>query len=610
MQKIPKIIHYCWVGKTPKPQSVQYCINSWKKYCPDYEIIEWNEDNYDFKKNQYMKEAYESKKWGFVPDYARLDIIYNYGGIYFDTDVELVSNIESLLQYEVFMGFENTGDGELYVNCGHGFGAVKGNEFIKKERDEYKNVHFINEDGTLNMLPSPHYTTKVLCEYGLKRKNIDQNIQNIKVFSSDVLCPKNFRTGKLHKTNRTLSIHHFTASWLDEKIKKEMKHQQVIFNIFGKKIGEKILYIESVFNKYKLSQLITLILSKLINKLKGILIQRIDDLSYIKGLLKAKKTKLGMNKPILLDTFIESDNCGDHIIMENCERQLEECMDVKQLIHIPTHRPINEEEYSQLKSASYKILCGTNILSGHMKSYGLWKLGSDVSPFVNTVLMGVGFDSSNEEYDQYTCDFFNTILNKKYIHSVRDSFSEKKLKSMGIKNVINTSCPTMWNLTPEKCSQIPQHRSTNVITTLTDYNRDETKDSIMLNILLENYQDVYFWIQGKDDLEYIDKLGYKDKVKLVNSTLNAYDDILKQDDLDYVGTRLHAGIRAMSFNHRSIIIAIDNRARSIAKDTGIHIIERDEIESKLFNKLSSSFETLIRLPRNNIDKWKNQFKDI
>lgn len=128
---IPKIIHYCWVGNCQKPKSVLYCIESWRKFCPDYRIIEWNESNYDFSKNKYMWQAYEAKKWGFVPDYARLDIVYQYGGIYLDTDVELVKNIDELLSHKAFMGFEDTGDGEFFVNCGHGFGAEPGNEITK-----------------------------------------------------------------------------------------------------------------------------------------------------------------------------------------------------------------------------------------------------------------------------------------------------------------------------------------------------------------------------------------------------------------------------------------------------------------------------------------------
>ena len=153
---IPKIIHYCWVGRSPKPESVLYCIESWRKYCPDYTIIEWNEDNYDFTKNKYMKQAYEKRKWGFVPDYARLDIVYNYGGIYLDTDVEIISNIDHLLDNVAFMGFENTGDGKYFVNCGQGFGAVPNNEVIGLMRDNYDDLEFIKKDGTLNMLPSPN----------------------------------------------------------------------------------------------------------------------------------------------------------------------------------------------------------------------------------------------------------------------------------------------------------------------------------------------------------------------------------------------------------------------------------------------------------------------
>ena len=170
---IPKIIHYCWVGNAPKPKSVLYCIESWKKFCPDYEIREWNESNYDFTKNKYMKQAYEAKKWGFVPDYARLDIIYEYGGIYLDTDVEIIRSFDELLDQEAFMGFEETGEKTYYVNCGQGFGAVPHHEIIKKARDLYEHISFYKEDGTLNMLASPHYTTKIL-EQGKYMNRIEQ----------------------------------------------------------------------------------------------------------------------------------------------------------------------------------------------------------------------------------------------------------------------------------------------------------------------------------------------------------------------------------------------------------------------------------------------------
>ena len=134
---IPKIIHYCWFGGNEIPENDKKCIESWKKYCPDYKIIRWDESNYDYKKNSYMREAYEAKKWGFVPDYARLDIIYNYGGIYLDTDVELLKSLDEILDCEGFFGFES----ENLVNLGLGFGAVKGNEIIRDMMLQLSLIH-------------------------------------------------------------------------------------------------------------------------------------------------------------------------------------------------------------------------------------------------------------------------------------------------------------------------------------------------------------------------------------------------------------------------------------------------------------------------------------
>ena len=130
---IPKIIHYCWFGGNEIPEHDKKCIESWKKYCPDYKIIRWDESNYDYKKNSYMREAYEAKKWGFVPDYARLDIVYEHGGIYLDTDVELVKNIDELLEHKAYMGFEVGGE---FVSPGLGFGAEKNFPLFKKMMEE------------------------------------------------------------------------------------------------------------------------------------------------------------------------------------------------------------------------------------------------------------------------------------------------------------------------------------------------------------------------------------------------------------------------------------------------------------------------------------------
>ena len=607
---IPKIIHYCWVGKNPKPQSVLYCIESWKKFCPDYEIKEWNESNYDFSKNLYMKQAYEAGKWGFVPDYARLDIVYQYGGIYLDTDVEIIKGFDTLLNQTAFMGFENTGDGEFFVNCGHGFGAEAHNEVIRQVRDFYKHVSFLNEDGTFNLLASPYFTTQSLRKLGLKQENQDQELPGIMIYASDVLCPKNFRTGKMKITSRTVSIHHFTASWVDARIKEEMLHQQKIQNLFGKKFGQYVLYAESVFKKYSTIDILTRVPVRAIKKIKIKIVDFKDAIPYYQGLVIARKFSSGNGAPVLLDTSMSSDNCGDQIIMENCMLQLSDCMNVTTLYHVPTHRLPTGDEKKRLNIARIKILCGTNILSGHMRNYGLWKLKPDIFIYKETLLMGVGFDSRNELFDNYTKQFFHEILSKQFFHSVRDSFSEQMLKSMGISNVLNTACPTMWGLTSEHCASIPTEKGTDVICTLTDYCRDKINDKAMLDILINNYESVYLWLQGKEDYNYVCELGYENRVKLVSSTLKDYDCILEKTDLDYVGTRLHAGIRALDKDHRSLIVSIDNRAECISIDTGLPIIKREDIMLYLADQINNKIETKITLPWKNIQVFKEQLHKV
>ena len=237
----------------------------------------------------------------------------------------------------------------------------------------------------------------------------------------------------------------------------------------------------------------------------------------------------------------------------------------------------------------------------------MWKLGPEVDFYRNTLLMGVGFDSAIPEFDDYTIKLFQTIFSKKGIHSVRDSFSENMLRRMGIQNVLNTGCPTMWRLTPEYCATIPTQKAKNVVCTLTDYCRDEINDRMMLNILLKSYQTVYFWLQGRDDLEYICSLGYEDKVSLVQSDLPSFDAILEQPDLDYVGTRLHAGIRALNKRHRSLIVSIDNRAECIHADTGLPIIPRKDISEMLEQRITEEIYSKITMPEKKISQWLEQF---
>lgn len=211
---IPKIIHYCWFGKSIIPKQNRIWMESWNKYCPDYQIIEWNEDNYDVSKNLYMKQAYEKGKWAFVSDYARLDIIEQYGGVYLDTDVELLKNIDILLQNEAFCGFES----KRYVAFGVGFGAIKNHKLIAELKKDYEKRSFVLGNGKLNETVCPVYQTELLERYGLKRNGQFQLLENITVYPVPVLCamsPYSFKM--MENLENSYSIHHFTGSWLDKK---------------------------------------------------------------------------------------------------------------------------------------------------------------------------------------------------------------------------------------------------------------------------------------------------------------------------------------------------------------------------------------------------------
>ena len=224
---IPKTIHYCWVGGKPLPESAKKCIRSWRKYCPDYEIVEWNESNYDFTAVPYMKEALEARKWGFVPDYARLDIVYTHGGIYLDTDVEIVRSFDPLLELKGFAGFQD----ENQINFGQGFGAEAGNPVIQTLMDSYRDRHFLQPDGTPDLTPSPRLNTDTLAERcGLRPEACFQELDGFSVFPQDYFCPKSFDDGVLRKTKNTYSIHHFDASWFSDESKQKLleswKHKQ------------------------------------------------------------------------------------------------------------------------------------------------------------------------------------------------------------------------------------------------------------------------------------------------------------------------------------------------------------------------------------------------
>lgn len=212
---IPKKIHYCWFGRNPLPESAQKCIASWRKYLPDYEIIEWNEDNFDVNSILYTRQAYEAKKYAFVSDYARFKILYEYGGLYFDTDVEVIKSFEDILNRGAFMGCEQTLPQSGNVNPGLGLGVAPGLGLYKELIDEYASRTFINDDGSFNQTTIVTYTTDLLVRKGLKPVDGIQEVEGIFIYPKDYFNPLNDNTGRLRITENTHSIHWYSKTWLN-----------------------------------------------------------------------------------------------------------------------------------------------------------------------------------------------------------------------------------------------------------------------------------------------------------------------------------------------------------------------------------------------------------
>ncbi len=225
---IPKIIHFCWFGGNPYPEKVKHCIESWKQMLPDYKIKEWNEANFDINCNDYVRQAYEARKYAFVSDYARFYILYNHGGIYLDTDVEVLKNLDYFLQYEVFAGFE----GKEGVATGLILGSTPNSDIIKEMLDHYKNEQFLNkEDGSRNYTTVVKRVTDILVKHGLKLDGTRQNVAGIEIFPKDYFAPMDFITKKTHITENTYTIHHYAATW-------HSPYQKLVVKVRGL-VGEK-----------------------------------------------------------------------------------------------------------------------------------------------------------------------------------------------------------------------------------------------------------------------------------------------------------------------------------------------------------------------------------
>lgn len=244
---IPKIIHYCWFGKGKKNKLIQNCIESWKKYMPDYEVKEWNEENFDVNSNEYVKEAYNMKKYAFVSDYVRLKALHEFGGIYFDTDIEVLKNFDTILTNKDIYCFEMPDQIMTGVMI-----SQKKSGIIFEYLKHYDKLKFKNEDGTPNLIPNTKFFTSLLISKGLVLNNKRQIIENnIEIFPNEYFCAYDMQNCRFEITKNTYTVHHYTGSWNDGKKKVRKNIKRFFSKILGKKLYEKIRLIKKKIIKKK-----------------------------------------------------------------------------------------------------------------------------------------------------------------------------------------------------------------------------------------------------------------------------------------------------------------------------------------------------------------------
>lgn len=263
MVRIPKIIHYCWFGGNSYPDLMVKCLESWKKYCPDYEIKQWNESNFDVSCNVYVRQAYEAQRWAFVTDYVRLHALYTQGGIYMDTDVEVVRQLDDFLSEEGFSGFENARNVPTGLMA-----SEQGHPFIGELLREYEHRTFLRMDGSQDCNTNVESITAAALRHGLKQDGSKQTVFKFTFYPTDFFCPIDFQTKRFNPTSNTYAIHHFNGSWLTKDERKRQEIYRHYSKIIGKRLASYILVANDVLKTHGLIRTIGKIIAKIFCKIR------------------------------------------------------------------------------------------------------------------------------------------------------------------------------------------------------------------------------------------------------------------------------------------------------------------------------------------------------
>lgn len=327
-------------------------------------------------------------------------------------------------------------------------------------------------------------------------------------------------------------------------------------------------------------------------------------------------------KICLLDPGLEkhsgepSANLGDLIIQESVKRELTSLFDGHEIVQLSTHAPLGKEELALINQCALVFVGGSNLLSSYMDQYKQWDISLwDAVKIRKAILLGAGWWTYQGDLNRYTKALLKMLMSGSMIHSVRDSYTRDKLKSihlkgvpLGIQNVLNTGCPTMWPLMDMNPADYSTQKAENVLLMLTDYRKVPDLDKKLLALLFEKYENVYFWWQGRGDEAYMRSLDFP--VQPIAHSLLALDDFIHSGiSFDYIGTRLHGGIRCLREKKRSLVIEVDNRAKEISQDTRLQTVARDNFEY-MRQWIEGSPTPQIRLNTEAINQWRGQFESF
>jgi polysaccharide pyruvyl transferase WcaK-like protein len=308
----------------------------------------------------------------------------------------------------------------------------------------------------------------------------------------------------------------------------------------------------------------------------------------------------------ILDPSVGTENVGDEIIYDSVRREVDALFNSPLVIRVSSHEFMLWETRRLLAKAEHIFLGGSNLLKSKMEWNTQWKLSPmDLFGRLNAIALGCGWKHYDGNPTPYTRMLYSRSLSQTKLHSVRDGMSASQLAKAGVPHVANTACVTMWNLTPEHCATLPAIKAEAAVITLTEYHADRHFDRYLVETVFAKYKDVHLFVQQPEDFAYGIELAPRPFASVVSS-LKAYDAVLS-GNVDYLGTRLHGGIRAIQKGKRTLIVGIDNRAAEITRDTGLPVIFRGELCERLLRWIDTPAATTIRLPVEAISRWRGQF---